>query len=407
MDNISLLAFAITAGGLILIIILVGVFLDRRRFLGYEEFRQDARVIQAFLKAQLFRDVHDLVISGGAHGYRTTVRFSRSEHTPGLTIRMSVPSNLSLTVFPKEATIPEGGVLVRTGNEQLDLRYVVRTDQPTQTRLFLNLNATIPQLKALCCSSKTFFNVEEGAIELIELTVPEEDTAEHLIAHVRSLAMLGPVLAQMPGASDVKVEKITPPRPLKKYGAVAAIIVLFVAGVAALAGYERERSMETSSSQTGTPVGIPNNEAQHIPDLAGWRLATSGDFDPEGVAWLRKHGIFNPSGRVEADFLDRGVPEDHAYVLINSEGWHRVVVLTSDNRVLLDHSEQNLALAARVPKAQLAAMPIQSGDSVHGMADGLLLVREKDDLHSAVVVSFNGSSVISAVPENYKNLSLE
>lgn len=406
MESISLLTLSIAVGAFALIAVLVIVFIDRRRFRGYEEFRHDARVIQSFLKGELFRDVDDLVVTGGSHGFRTTVRFSRGENTPGLTIRMSVPSNLNMMIIPKDAPVPEGGVVIRIGDDQLDNKFLARTDQPTQARLFLSLSATIPQLRRLCCSSRTYFNAEHGSIELIELIAPEEDTAEHLMAHIQSLAALGPTLGQMPGASEIQVEKIAPPRPIRKYSAAIAFVSVLAVGIAALVAFEHRKSMDAAEGSTGAPIGIPNEEAQRIPNLRGWRLATSGDFDSAGVDWLKTKGIAIPSGRIEADFSGTGVPADHAYVLINAEGTRRLVV-TSSKEVLYDSVLPGILLAARVPKASMAAIPLQMGTAATGNTDGLLVVGEKDNLQSAMVVSFNGSSVISAVPKNYQEISLE
>jgi hypothetical protein len=50
---------------------------------------------------------------------------------------------------------------------------------------------------------------------------------------------------------------------------------------------------------------------------------------------------------------------------------------------------------------------IDSGSPASGKSDAILLVRDKDNLHSGVVLSFNGGSPVTAVLDNYKSTTLE
>lgn len=376
-----------------------------RRYRGYSEVRRDAAAIAYFLRGQTFRDMNDLVVTGNTQGYRTTIRFSRDENTPGVNLRMEVPATFDVMIVPKDTPLPEGGQTIRTGNDPFDLKWTVRSTQPTQARIFIAGNTAITQIRKLCCSSKTFINIERGALELSELTVPDS-AARHLIDHMESMAVIAKQLALMPGASQIKVERVTPPRPTNKLLVAVIVIIVACTGITALANHEHSKKMNASLvGAGGSPQGIPADEALHIPHLQGWRLADSPDFDPNLVKWLRSSNA-TPSGRIEGDFTGGGTGSDHAYLLMNTEGAFRVVIMLG-NDVKFDNIFPNVALMAKVPKTAIRNIKIDTGSPATGNADGILVVKDKDNLHSGLVLSFNGGSPITAVPENYKSTTLE
>ena len=129
------------------------------------------------------------------------VRFSYADNTPGLNIRMKAPSTFALSIVPKTAQVSEGGrVAVRTADEMFDARFVTRTDQPTQAKMFLSGKQTLAQLQKLCCSSKTFLTMSNGNMELSELVIPSPYTDRHISDHLDSLLRVAAALGQMPGA---------------------------------------------------------------------------------------------------------------------------------------------------------------------------------------------------------------
>jgi hypothetical protein len=220
------------------------------------------------------------------------------------------------------------------------------------------------------------------------------------------MGALAKLLAMMPGAGQVKLERITPPRPTNKVLFVVVAAVVVCTGIAALANHEHAKNMQAAIyGADGSPQGIPAAEADRIPHLQGWRLAGSPDFEPPLVKWLRTSNE-QPTGRIEGDFTGGGIGTDHAYLLINSEGAYRLVVLLG-GEVKYDETFPTVALIAKVPKAAIRDIKINTGSPATGKSDGILLVKDKDNLHSGLVVSFNGGSPITAVPENYKSTSLE
>src|SRR5437899_11544396 len=76
---------------------------NRRTFAGYEEFSSDARKLSRMLRGELFRDGDDLVMAGNYNGMATVVRFSNSDNTPGLNVRVQAPASFTLAVTPQGA----------------------------------------------------------------------------------------------------------------------------------------------------------------------------------------------------------------------------------------------------------------------------------------------------------------
>jgi hypothetical protein len=139
--------------------------------------------------------------------------------------------------------------------------------------------------------------------------------------------------------------------------------------------------------------------------LEGWRLAVSTDFDPDLVQWIRDNGA-EPRGRLEGNFFAGSTKNDTAYLLTNAQGTHRFVVLTGDT-VRFDSTYPSVVLIAKVPKSAIRDFQINTGQAASGETDGILLVRNKADLLSGVILSFNGNSPVISVPSNYKAVALK
>src|SRR5437016_5123032 len=172
---------------------------------GYEDLAPDVQAIAKVMKAERFRDGADLVLNGNYGKFPAIVRFSYSDNTPGLNLRMKAPATFTLSVVPKGAKATEGRVQVRTTEEMFEARFVTRTDHPTQARLFLSDKQAMAGLQKLCCSSKTFFTVVTGGLELSELVIPSPYTAKHVSDHLDAMSKIAQSLASMPGADAVKI----------------------------------------------------------------------------------------------------------------------------------------------------------------------------------------------------------
>src|SRR5262245_23653105 len=166
----------VTAIAIIVGVSLVGFIITywrrARMYQGYEEHASDAQALASRLKADVFRDGIDVVMSGNYGRLPTVIRFSYADNTPGLNVKMRAPATFNLSIAPKGAKAPEGRVQMRTPDETFDSRFVTRTSDPMQARLFVANKAAFAQIQKLCCSAQTFLTVSTGVVELSELTIP-------------------------------------------------------------------------------------------------------------------------------------------------------------------------------------------------------------------------------------------
>ncbi len=377
-------------------------FSDLRRMAGYYPLREDILALTRYLQGEFFRDGDDVVVSGNIRGQRAYVRFSRRENAPAAILHLNAPATFNLSIVPKNSPNTEGGEKIRTGNDAIDARWNVRSEDANAAKLFLATGPAITEIKKLCGSGKTFLSVDSTGIELDELVLPDDGAADHLIGQFKSMTTIAGQLAAMPGGWMKKVEAVRPERPTRKILAFAMIAAGVVLVVISAAQYERARQFAAAASgYGGTAQGIPFEEESRIPNMDGWRLATSADFDPDLVNWMEKQHV-KATGRVEGDFVGgSSIGTDHAYLLVNSAGARRLVVLV-EKEVKLDRDFSSVALFAKVPKNDINSLKVSTGATPNGESDGLLVVRDKSDVHSGIVLSFHQGTPISMIPDDYR-----
>lgn len=409
MGSLSPIAVALA---IVFVVMLVGFiiahFRDRGTYAGYEEISGEARQVAKTLKGELFRDGTDLVSSGNFFKLPVIVRFSYAENTPGINIRMSVPATFTLSVVPKGAQATEGRVLVRTADDMFDARFTSRSDHPNQAKIFLGGKTVNAALHKLLCSQKTFFTMTTGSMELSELVIPEPYTAHHIIDHLESMRRLAAAAAEMPGAHTVSIHELQKERAI--VGRVA-IAVGVITAVLVVVGATRNL---TSSAKAG-PVdavaasagpGIFPVDAPLIPRATRYRAATEADLDPAGAAWMRQYGEIHP-GRVPGNYSGEQLPRDGAYLLVGETGRRRIVLLAQAANKL-DSEYSSVAFVARIPQERLAAIQWVNAKPVGDPdGDGLLIVLKADDSASGVVVYLSSGRLVSGLPKNYQQISLE
>jgi hypothetical protein len=383
----------------------IALLRNRSVFAGYREVAADAKHLRAALNGMVFRDGSDLVVTGSFQKWPVVVRFSNSDNTPGLSLRMLVPANFSLSLASAGMQVINGGRhVVPTGDHLFDARFTARTNHPAQARLFLT-RATATLLQKLCCSSKTLLSVSQGALEVSELITPL-DVAKHALAHLEVMARLAEELRNMPGADKVKVAPFRRERHLLGRVAIVAGAVFTLASVLAATRASVRSVAAQGKPQPQLPSGMVPLDAQIIPAVSGWRLAVADDFDPAGAYWMRTRGV-EPSGHIELDFSGSGNPRDTVYVLASASGERRVVLL-SGHRNLFDSRFPALAAVARVPAGIVNSIAWSGGNGPQaGLGDGLLVVTGAGENTSAVVLFVHDSRLFSFVPQDYQQIHLQ
>jgi hypothetical protein len=392
-----------------LAVALAGIFINahkrKKLYFGYGEIADDARRLARHLDAEVFRDGEDLVISGGADGFPTVVRFSHSETTPGVNLRVHAPVSFALSVVPKGERASEGRVAVRTGNEVFDNRFVTRSDQPAEARMFLSDKKGMSNLEQVCCSSRTFFTFSRGVLEQSELTIPETDVGQHVLDHVRSMYEIAKILRKMPGADMIDVPAI--PREqtslVTRFAMAAGIVAaLFLVVVAARSPHQDSADKSDLQLQTDANGVLPP-DVLHIPGLEEWRTAKLEEFSPDFVSWERGYGV-DAASHLTGNFSKQESMRDSVYMLV--KGTERRIVVLVGTHDSYDAVYEHLAGMARVPKENLPDVDWKTKPQTAPESDGLLLVSDAADPASATIIFLIGNQVVSGVPRDYRNVPL-
>ncbi len=375
---------------------------DRGVYKNHEEYRDDAIALAKEFKGAIFRDGNDLVLNGIVEKLPFVVRFSYGEGTPGLNIRANVPANFQLTITPKRARTAEGKTEIRTTDRAFDAMFTVRSNYPTQAKLFIDRTSVMRELQKLCCSTDTFLGISSGMVELSELMVPR-DTRRHVAEHIRSLLVLSSELRQMPFADRVVVKTIHRERRWVVKVSLAVGIVAALIAVVSATRQPEELPPPAANTDVHVPAGMPPADAEVISNLDGWRLASDSDLDQDAVAWLRNRGIA-PEARVTGDFGGVGTENDVVYLLVNAKGDQRRIVMLVDHKPKLDVKYAYLGIISRIPKGNLSSVEWSSRKPEPPDGDAILLTRTPQDRSSGLILYLSEGKLASGTPTNYQTI---
>lgn len=393
----------------IALVTIVGVVVSSMRkqtaLAGYDDIRAEVPRIASALKAEMFRDGNDLVLTGNFNRRPTQVRFSYDENTPGLNIRMQAPVSFTFSVVPKGARASEGRVLVRTGNDMFDAKFASRTDHPTQAKMLVGGRAALQNLEKLCCSQKTFVTLTRGSIELSELIIPTPYTARHVLDHVESMAVVAKAAEEIPGAESVKVvpyqrEKSTPVfRIALVIGAIVAVIGVFMIKP----GGETNLKAAAANDKVIALEGVDPVDALKMQDMLGWRALHADEYDPDVAGMLKGVGI-EPNGRMTLD-LDGDEQQDVVYLVKNNDNQTRLVIFADGSRVF-SAGYTDVAGAVPVAKGNFDSIKWAVRPRVKNDNQGIMLFRKVNDQLDPMILYVTGTSVVTGAPANWRDVPI-
>jgi hypothetical protein len=397
--------FVLVVGILTIIGVVVSFLKKSAIYSGYEDIKHDVPTIAHALKGEIFRDGDDLVIAGNHKKFPVQVRFSYSENTAGMNIRMQAPVSFTLSVVPKGERATEGRVLVRTGDDMFDAKFATRTDHPTQAKMVVGSKPMRTHMEKLCCSSKTFLTMVRGSIEVSELLIPS-NAGRHVVDHLESMAILGALVQDIPGAETVKIapykrEQSAPVvRIALAVGAIATIIAVFV-----VKPTSSQPDLSSLPKNEAALAGSNPIEAPLLGDTRGYHVATEEDFDNGVANWVKGYGL-DASGRIPLDLDGKEETQDVAYWLVGPDGKNRISILSAGNNVY-DTVYQNVVGVTAIPNASFSGIrwankPVQQPDG-----DVILLVMKNEDgtFHGMVLYP-KFKRPYTAVPQDYTAISL-
>jgi hypothetical protein len=384
-----------------LVALTLAVFTRRAKFSGYRGIAADVDRLARALGGDIFRDAGDLVVRGNRGALPVLVRFSSDadNDSSGLQIAMQVPATFGMTITPGAAGGRQSSGVVRTEDGLFDYKFVTTSLQPTMARMFVTTAGVMKHVKKLCFSSATTLRMESGKLEVAEHPFQPANIFGQVEQRLASMAALAEGLRGMPGAEAIKIEPFRRPgnRMLKPAIALGLAFAFLEASHLSRSGVPVERAL---AAQTSPEDLLPADISQML-YLQGWRLARGEDFDTETVNGLRDQGA-TAGAVVHADFSGRNNHRDVAYILIDTAGIMRVVVLSNGN-LAYDRRYRRILAASRVPVAGLNAVewrdPVKKSDG-----EGLLLVTRGDGPDSSVVISLAGDSLLLNSPVDYKKI---
>ena len=382
--------------------IVAAVLREMRLFDDFRDIAPGVKTIANELRADVFRDFEDLVVSGLYKGIPTVIRFTKREHSPPMGLYVRIPSACQFSIVPKRLA-GNAQPAVSLKGRRLQSDFLAKAANAGALESLLERDRNVRLLDALCCSKSTILEVNTGRLELLEMEMPEE-LSRHVSEHLETIHEFSEVISEMPGASEVKVV------PLVRQGssltlrlAVAACVVVMAISVIATTR-EHGIALVKAVSESAPINGVPADDANVIDDMGRWRTVQPRELDGKFAEWLRDAGE-QPASRVEfrpvTDGLSRGV----AYLLAREDGARRLVVLI-DHKPIYDAAFSRLDGIALVPTTSFPKLK-WGAPAQKPTGDAILIVRDASDPHSAELLFFPNGTLFSGVPKDYSAIDLQ
>jgi hypothetical protein len=384
---------------------MVEVLLGKFRLRGYGHIARDVRLLGTAIHGKTDRDGEDVVLRGNAHSWPVSVRFSQSELKPGLNIKMSVPSGITLYCVPRDQKSEVGRVSLRSADPRFEARFRLSTNHPLEARIVFD-SATMGEIEKLCSSTSTFLAMENRTLELSELVLPEDNVYQHVLSRIQGMAKITDATAQMPSAATTKAVSGFARQWNWFRIAYVGFPILLILSVIVLARAHKAPNAP-SPPPVPYPVGISRDEAAQIPDIQQWRLAQPVDFAPGGLSWMQQHG--SPlTGRIPVSFT-HSATGGVAYILKRidvTDGRSGRLVMFADGQLRFDLVLPELGIVAPIRLDVIESIqwtgraPVGQPDS-----DGILVVRRLEEPETATIFFFSGLHLLSGRPKDYQSLS--
>ena len=378
------------------------LLLRKLRLRGFGHIAGDLTAIAKVIHGELDRDSGDLLIRGSLSSSPVLVRFSHSDHRPGLNIQVPAAGSLSLFCVPRGHD-SGGRVRLHSPDPTFESRFRLSSNHPALAEILFCTPASMADIQELCRSARTFLALDQQRLELSELLIPEENLAQRVLACIRGMTRIAAASRQMPGAQPERAIPI--PRHWNWFRtAYIGAPILLLSSI--LLAARLQRPLE-APQPLPMPSGMADEEARQIPEVQQWRLAQPGDFDADAVAWLRQQGQ-EAKGSIRGRFAanDR---EDSAYVLRripDSPADPSRLVLFLNGQVRYD-ANMPIATAARISKDRISAIEWRGrGPSGQPDGDGLLVIQRYQDPSSAMVFFASGVQLLTGRPKDFHSIVL-
>lgn len=399
------IALAIPALGL-----LIELVREQKRLHDFRDIRKELKTLTVGLGGELDRDGDDVLVRGYYGQWPVLVRFSRSEYEAGVSVEMPVPTNLTLYCYPVTHEGVEGQTPLRTSDERFMSQFRLSTNNsPLEVSMILSSPAVLGELSKIM-DSQTFLKLDNRSLELAEATIVPEHLAAKVMNCVRGMARIAAE------ANEVHSAGVLKPPPKKRVNwfrisyVAASALILVVLGIIVVIENRPATIAQAEAVPKNSGPAIPDALAAQIPQLQGWHIADGAEMDPDAGAWLQQQGE-RSTGHVTAGLQSDQIDSD-AYVLKRQPGPPG----TNSNRFLLFVNKQK-RYDAEMPQidaiGRISKSSIQSvewrGRAPNGEpdADGIVVIQRYRDPSSALIFFMSGPRLMTAVPKDFRAISLQ
>jgi hypothetical protein len=389
--------------------LVIEYFRTRARVHDFSDISKEIKNLMAGLDGELDRDGGDLLVRGSYGNWPVLVRFSRSEDEAGVSIEMPVPTNLTLYCYPVSHEGEEGQVLLRTSDEQFMSHFRLSTNNsPLEVSMIISSPAVLAELSKIT-DSQTYLILENRMLELVERTIIPGNLGARLLNCVRGMAR---ITSEATGAHGNAGPMAHPPKRERNwfrlgYFSVSALILIVLLVEPVL----KRPSRGATAKPLPPPVStIPAALATQVPQLQGWHVADTGDFDPDADAWMQQQGQ-RCSGQISAN-VESAQSQDLAYIFRRPQGPLGTnsarFVLFINNQKRYDAEMPRIDAAGRISKSRIGSVEWRGrGPNSEPNADGIILIQRYDDPTSAIVFFMSGPKLLTAVPKDFRNVTLD
>ncbi len=380
------------------------------RLRDFREIRKEINTLVTGLAGEVDRDATDLLVHGRYGQWPVLVRFSRSEYEAGVSIQMPVATNLTMYCYPVSHQGEEGSVPLRTSDERFMSHFRLSTNNsPLEVSMLLSSPAVLAEFSKIM-DSQSYLTMENRSLELAEAVIVPEHLAGRVMNCVRGMARIAAEATEVHGSGGS-----VPAAPKRErnwfrvaYVSVAALILV---AIAVMAFMERpSRKVEAQAPTKPQAAALPDALAEQIPQLQDWHVAEGLDFDADAVAWLQQQGQ-RASGHIAANLA----PEDSAdsvYILKRTQlspgANSSRMVLFVNNQKRYDAEMPQIAAAGRISKDRINNAEWRGrGPTGAPDGDGIILIQRYNDPQSAIVFFLSGPKLLTAVPKDFRSLTLD
>jgi len=399
-----LIALAIPLAGL-----LIEYIRTQLRLRDFRDIGRDLKTLRVSLGGNFDRDGEDLLLRGSYGQWPVLVRLSRSEYEAGVTVELPVPNNLTLFCYPVSHEGQEGQVPLRTSDERFMSRFRLSTNNsPLEVSMILSSPAVLAEFSKIT-ESKTRILLENRILELSEPSIPEQ-LAARIINCVRGMARIASEANEVHGGSG---SVPAPPKREQNWFRIGyvgvSVLILLVLLVAQLLNRPSKATVVSPVTSTGS-ASIPASLAAQVPQLQGWHVAETKDFDSDAVAWMQQQGQ-RTSGQISAS-LNSEQSSDSAYIFKRQPGPPGTnsarFVLFINNQKRYDAEMPEIDAAGRVSRGSINSAEWRGrGPSSAPNGDGIIVIQRYNDPTSAIVFFMSGPKLLTAVPKDFHSISLE